>query len=312
MPCCAAPEGHRSGRRFMAAPHPSQTWSHATNSAAQLRIALGGGDGSAVSAIEADVRVDPGSGVPVMAHDPVGPRSLVDLTLEAFLDACAAHARPLHVKLDFKEARAVRLGLPLLAPRLAAFQKKGACVWLNADVLPGPGRRREPEGGGEGTHGPGLELVDASEFVNLGLALDPVPAFSLGWRCGLSSSDRYTMADMSAMQLLLERTGLLGQGFHADDMRNGPGASVVLAVWVRMALRDPKPLLELARALPTTQLLVWSASGDLPLSSQRALTVYTQLRPIASRVGYDLLVAKSRSCGPTYDFAEDAYEVIFF
>jgi hypothetical protein len=223
----------------MAQPHPTQVWSHATNSTERLRRALAD---PKVSAIEADVRVDLSSGEPMMTHDPAPS----DLTLSAFLDTCAGAARPVHVKLDIKEQAAVAVGIRELAPRLRLFKSRGQCVWVNADVLPGPGKR-EPD-----------QLIDAEELIRLVLAhCTPVPVLSLGWRVGLSPFDRYTQDDINCMLALLERTGL-----HRFD------SQLVFAVWVRMVLRDPVPILSLLTRLSGAQLLVWSATGELPLSHQ--------------------------------------------
>lgn len=276
-------------QQYMAAPAAVQVWSHATNSIERLRLALA--PASSVTAIECDVRVD--GAFAVLSHDPLPAKHAPLLELRELLDACLVAPRPVHVKLDFKEQAAVTIALPLLSQRLRAFAARGQAVWLNADVLSGPGQRHGAAGS--------LPPLDAHSLVRAAVRhCDPVPLFSLGWKVGLSPSDCYSDEDASAMEALLRATGLTSA--HA-------GAHVVLAVWARMALREPRPLLALLERLPpSTQLLVWSATGDLPLSQQRARLLAAQFEPLGGRVGFDLLVASSPSFGPGFDCAEDTYE----
>ena len=153
-------------------PSSRQVWSHSTNSRAKLRQALQ--EDSSITAIEADLLMgqlvtldDPeeevgrGGGVasnnynqplaktPIMSHD-----STSDLSMTEFLQALLVKKKTTnnrssstvallrkHVKLDFKE-------ILVVPPTLNCLHKLGidyCCteaktVFLNADILPGPGR----------------------------------------------------------------------------------------------------------------------------------------------------------------------------
>jgi len=156
-------------------PSSRQVWSHSTNSRAKLRQALQAD--SSITAIEADLLMgqlvtldDPeeevgrggGQGgvasnshnqplakTPIMSHD-----STSDLSMTEFLQALLVKKKTTnnrssttvallrkHVKLDFKE-------ILVVPPTLHSLHKLGidyCCteaktVFLNADILPGPGR----------------------------------------------------------------------------------------------------------------------------------------------------------------------------
>jgi (2Fe-2S) ferredoxin len=62
-------------------------------------------------------------------------------------------------------------------------------VWLNADVLPGPGSA--------------LVAVAAQPFLASCAELYPEGVLSLGWRTHLAYGARYTNADCEAMRALL-------------------------------------------------------------------------------------------------------------
>jgi uncharacterized protein YacL (UPF0231 family) len=131
-------------------PPSTQTWSHATNSSSKLRDALADPN---VTAIEADLlmgvdqsehgvyRID--QRVPIMSHPPDDASDLpADLFLRQVTKEVASRPgkRHLekHIKLDFKDIESVE-------PTLRMFKEIDVCVeertvFLNADVVPGPGR----------------------------------------------------------------------------------------------------------------------------------------------------------------------------
>lgn len=156
-------------------------WSHATNSASQLAKATS--VSRPVDFVEADIVLEKDTGKPVMAHPPA---TTSDLSFEAFVerfvelalhplgstDGTASAARPLGLKLDFKDPRAVEPCLRILS---AAVTKAGAAwrhpIWLNADLFTGPG--------GNPTK------FNADEFLRqCQTAALPNVALSLGWTTG--------------------------------------------------------------------------------------------------------------------------------
>ena len=134
-------------------------WSHATNShqvkeaevtceckhcVQALQEALAGD----TMMIEADVSIGPG-GEPIMAHPPAIDS---DLSLQQFLDIVIAEteggARK-GIKLDFK---AIEIVEPSLKMVKLVESKLNFPVWLNADIIVGPG---------------GGPPVDAEQFLSL-------------------------------------------------------------------------------------------------------------------------------------------------
>ncbi|XP_076855115.1 protein FAM151B [Brachyhypopomus gauderio] len=137
------------------------TWYHAANSKDKINEAIKG----PAQMIEADVLLrghDPQE--PIMAHPPLTDS---DITLQEWLGAVENSNKG--IKLDFKSLPAVEPSMALLEEARARL--KGP-VWLNADVLPGPGGKATP--------------LDAQAFlqaVALGAQED---VLSLGWTTGWS------------------------------------------------------------------------------------------------------------------------------
>jgi len=98
-----------------------------------------------VNAIESDIIISSVTGEAVMAHPP---STHSDLSFEDFMEKCIEHnaasfnggfGRPKHLKLDFKQLIAVKPCLTFLAKNRERIALGDVTVWLNADVLPGPG-----------------------------------------------------------------------------------------------------------------------------------------------------------------------------
>lgn len=165
-------------------------WAHAVNSLELLNGVCK--DRGGVHMVEADACTSPSDpDAAVMAHDPGAPGDGVDAFVRA-LHASNIHASrndrqpPLGLKLDMKDAGAVRASLRALE-ELQAERKEAleTPLWLNADVLRGPG-------GGE----PG---IDADRFVAAALQSQPHAVLSLGWTTGgATSCSRYCGAPAGA------------------------------------------------------------------------------------------------------------------
>lgn len=134
-------------------------WSHAVNSRKRLTEALTG----PTHMLEADIIMrgrDPRE--PIMAHPP---ETDSDITLNDWLEAVKTHDKGL--KLDFKSLDAVSPSVVLLGQVLGDFSRP---VWVNADILPGPGGQATP--------------LQPQGFL---AAVDSLPShtvLSLGWTTG--------------------------------------------------------------------------------------------------------------------------------
>ncbi|KAM9330960.1 protein FAM151B [Gastrophryne carolinensis] len=135
------------------------TWEHAVNSRDKLNRALEGN----AHMIEADILLrGSGDGEPIMAHPPA---TNSDLTLNEWLTAVSASYKG--IKLDFKSLEAVLPSMKILDMLKKNIRQP---VWINADILPGPG----------GT----AKTVDAREFLRTVTSVFPDVTLSLGWTTG--------------------------------------------------------------------------------------------------------------------------------
>lgn len=74
---------------------------------------------------------------PILAHPP---DEQSDLLLDDFLEVTLNEGSK-HIKLDFKSTEVVRVCLPVVASHLSKANANGQALFLNADILPGPGFR---------------------------------------------------------------------------------------------------------------------------------------------------------------------------
>ncbi len=141
-------------------------WAHAVNTSRKLDKAL---DDIGVDMIEADIVVSRTNDI-VMAHPP---KRHSDLTFHSFLmrvTKAVNQGRRVGIKLDFKDANAVE-------PCLRLLRRPNFPVWLNADVIKGPG---------------GREPIPARTFVMQCSHMSPDATLSLGWTHTLTPILGYT------------------------------------------------------------------------------------------------------------------------
>ncbi|XP_071392175.1 protein FAM151B [Centroberyx affinis] len=134
-------------------------WSHATNSRNRLTEALTGPS----HMIEADIIMrgrEPKE--PIMGHPP---ETDSDITLREWLEGVRAHGKG--IKLDFKSLEAVAPSVVLLEE---VWDELGRPVWINADILPGPGGKAVP--------------LDPAPFLAAVGTLSSDAVLSLGWTTG--------------------------------------------------------------------------------------------------------------------------------
>ncbi|CAK0876033.1 unnamed protein product [Prorocentrum cordatum] len=257
-----------AGGRWVPMPDPA----HSACTRQKLAAALADG---AVRAIEADILMGTVAGAedaeerPIMAHPPL---RTSDLPFEDFLQECLADGGRRHLKLDFKELRAVRQCLPEVARATGRLRENGQAIWLNADVLPGPGCRGK------------APTVPADEFLKAVADSCPGAPLSLGWSVYAVARDCYSQADCDAMARLCE-AGPAGAG----------RSPVVFAACARLAARGPQPLVGLLRRVEGSQLLLWTGTREPPVSRRLLDDLGAVFRQagLEGRVGYDCAVAAS-------------------
>uniref|UniRef100_A0A3B4AFC2 Menorin-like domain-containing protein n=1 Tax=Periophthalmus magnuspinnatus TaxID=409849 RepID=A0A3B4AFC2_9GOBI len=135
------------------------TWAHAVNSRSKLTEALK----DSPLMLEADVlmrALEPKE--PIMAHPP---QTDSDITLEVWLQELKTNHKG--IKLDFKSLEAVAPSVQLLEQILGHSSRP---VWVNADILPGPGGVASP--------------LDPQRFLSAVGTLPEDTVLSLGWTTG--------------------------------------------------------------------------------------------------------------------------------
>ncbi|XP_028852510.1 protein FAM151B [Denticeps clupeoides] len=134
-------------------------WYHAANSKSKIKEALQ----SPVHMIEADVLLRGHHPIePIMAHPP---QNDSDVSLEEWLKEVVMSKKG--IKLDFKSLQAVAPSMTVLERIRPQLQGP---VWINADILPGPGGQAVP--------------LDPLDFLNAVSASVQGEVLSLGWTTG--------------------------------------------------------------------------------------------------------------------------------
>nr|XP_033782019.1 protein FAM151B [Geotrypetes seraphini] len=160
-------------------------WYHAANSKSQLFEALA----SSAHMIEADVLFraqESGNEEPIMAHPP---QTDSDITLWEWLSEVMKSNKG--IKLDFKSLEAVKPSMMLLDHVKTCLKSP---VWINADILPGPG---------------GITLpLDAEGFLDIVTSHFSDVTLSLGWATGWhvqKCNEGYTWEMMAEMERICHR-----------------------------------------------------------------------------------------------------------
>ena len=241
----------------------AQRWTHSCCSKASLSAALAD---EGVTAIETDLLWSASMSAVVHAHPPA---TESDLPFDVFLDrVTASDAPPKHVKLDFKVPAIVA---PCVASidkyYAAALAERATALWLNADVLPGPGAKDSAP-------------FDADAFVR-SCARIRGATLSLGWVVDVGLGDAYGDLHVDAMVALLAKHA---KRLKANDCR------VVVAANLRMALRSLAPLARLLATAPVdggVEVLLWTGTGEPPVSQSAVAAARKGLAAFGDRVAFD-------------------------
>lgn len=166
-------------------------------------------------------------------------------------------------------------------------------IYLNADVIPGPGRREVPP------------IIDGDAFIstcasilhnntrpNAALVRD-VSFFSLGWHvtylsAGAFGDNKYTETDVQNMVDLIRR-------YNLEDEHTSGG--IVLAVNARLLYNDCSPFDSfLETSMPNSQLLVWTGTGELPIAQDSidSIKAHFEKQGTLDRIGFDCKVSTTK------------------
>eukprot|EP00559_Dactyliosolen_fragilissimus_P005607 CAMPEP_0184870494 /NCGR_PEP_ID=MMETSP0580-20130426/37647_1 /TAXON_ID=1118495 /ORGANISM="Dactyliosolen fragilissimus" /LENGTH=318 /DNA_ID=CAMNT_0027372577 /DNA_START=80 /DNA_END=1032 /DNA_ORIENTATION=- len=286
-------------------PSPVQTWAHSTCSQESLSSAI---HDSKITAIETDIVMgsyQENSSVikedkirAIMAHPPA---NLSDLTVERFFvlttksvsidgtNQSSSKELLKHLKLDFKEAETIRPTIESIV-ELGSLSTSGHTIFLNADIFPGPGHRSEPLQINSEYFV--KECFDAMKKAGDSNVISSKVSFSLGWKVDCRSFDGYTHADVRVMRDFILKHNLVNRT-----------QGVVLAVNARLLSKDCKPFDSILREVPNTQLLIWTGTGEPPISNGKISSVKTHFKNLGlyDKVGFDCKIADNYIWGGVLD-----------
>eukprot|EP00929_Paragymnodinium_shiwhaense_P099481 TRINITY_DN61149_c0_g1_i1.p1 TRINITY_DN61149_c0_g1~~TRINITY_DN61149_c0_g1_i1.p1 ORF type:complete len:474 (+),score=93.15 TRINITY_DN61149_c0_g1_i1:143-1564(+) len=196
------------------------------------------------------------------------------------------------VKLDFKQFDCVEPAIRFLAD-VGAAKQLGGHLWLNADVLAGPGNLLTP--------------FDAKQFVRLCAESMPQAVLSLSWGSSVLSTTRLYTSDMVERMIELCMTPLVPHELPSlkpreeavpQEMYLTPVAScrhITFGVAAEYALSSTNYLRKVLDTVPGTSLTIFSGLGSMGITPE---TVEELIREYGkTRLFLDLRVTKPwRNC----------------
>lgn len=225
-----------------------------------------------ISAIEADVLhgTDALEGSPttvIMAHPP---NRTSDLSFKRFLSTVVQDGKlQKHIKLDFKELAVVNECLEVVCR--SQFDQNDRAIYLNADIVAGPGKRPEDV------------TVAADLFLQRCCAAmastDKLFYFSLGFAVDVCSVFGHNKSHLAELCNVIKKYQL-------------ESSSIVLAVNTRLVAKNMAPFVDFLDRFPGSQLLLWVGSGEPPISveKQKSIECFFQSNDHGNRVGFDVQV----------------------
>lgn len=224
------------------------TWSHAVNSKTKLSEALK----DPALMLEADVLMRGQKPLePIMAHPP---HNNSDISLREWLQELGTHNSK-GIKLDFKRLDAVAPSMQILNQIWAHSSRP---MWLNADVLPGPGGVASP--------------LDPHKFLSALGPLSEGTVLSLGWTTGWTEG--------------AENPGYSWEMVHAmEEICKSLKCPVTFPVRAALMGQSAPQLLWLLQQSHRYSLTVWTGQNDI-FKLDDLFLFRRQLQPM--RVYYDL------------------------
>ncbi|XP_028990416.1 protein FAM151B isoform X2 [Betta splendens] len=219
-------------------------WRHAVNSRSSLTEAVAG----PTHMLEADIVMR--GDEPIMAHPP---DTDSDITLREWLEGVKVHSKG--IKLDFKSQEVVSPSVALLEEVLADSKRP---VWVNADILPGPGGQARP--------------LEPEAFLSAVTNLPTDTVLSLGWTTGWTAdagSPGYSWDNVQQMEEICRTL-------------KHPVTFPVRAAFLAQSLSQLTWLLQQSHRYTLT---VWTGQSDRVLLQD--LLPYRKMFDI-SRIYYDL------------------------
>lgn len=261
--------------------------------------------------------------VPIMAHPPstTSDLSMVDF-LQILILELEKHATPFHkvIKLDFKDYATVEPTMKAiveqhrfndddnddndedehrLSQRRTHSQFSEIFYFLNADILPGPGRREKdcvsipPDFFLETC----LQHIQQKQKLEASTSSSPLAAnvrfgFSLGFKTDFKDAAGYTHEDVRSMADLLR---------HYERQLQDQHVGVVLALNARLLQRSLSTFHDILTSFPSTQILAWTGKGEpsIPQALVNDIRDYYSNKGWSHRIGFDCQVQPNSSTPAT-------------
>lgn len=248
-----------------------QVWAQACCCVAVLEAAL---SDDSITAIKVDIvmgtlkgKSREGEELAIAAHPPV---RTSDLSIEALLKRCLQD-RKRHIKLDFKELAALQACLPMVAKMKEALAATRQAIWINADILPGPGCRNKEV------------VMPAKDVLAAVKEFCPGINLSLGWTTRIASGEVYSEEECKAMADLCKREELT------------PGCSIVFPVAARASSNAEDYLACLLKHVPGSQLLIWTGASEPPIAKDVFYSLFGTfaLLGVGDRISFDVQTTDS-------------------
>jgi len=218
------------------------TWAHAVNSQDLLASSI---EDAAIMMLEADVSEGHLTGdtegdiIPIMAHPP---HHQSDISLNDWVRQVIKANQEAGIKkgakLDFKDLAIVKQSLEILKQNRDELTFP---LWLNADILSGPGGSRTP--------------VDANTFLSLCKEYFPDATLSVGWTTGYEQGLTYTKEMADEMVAVLKENSITQSITYP-----------IRAAYVASSLDVLVDLVAATNALPgrsdDCSITVWSSASD--------------------------------------------------
>lgn len=275
VPAESKEEAHKHDRvanmSWIPLPTSKQVWAHACCSVAALEAAL---SDDSVTAVTADILMGTlkgkrgeGEELAIAAQPPA---RTSDLSIEALLKRCLQD-RKRHIKLNFKEMAALQACLPVVAKMREALAATRQAIWVNADILPGPGCRNK------------AVVMPAEDVLAAVKEFCPGINLSLGWTTRIASGEVYSEEECKAMADVCKRQELT------------PGCSIVFPVAARASCNAEDYLASLLKHVPGSQLLIWTGASEPPLAKDMFYSLFGTfaLLGVGDRISFDIQTTDS-------------------
>lgn len=258
----------------------SMKWSHATNSLEKVVNAV---QDPSITAVECDVMLGVAleggktfHDTPILAHPPNTESDISVASLLLRITQEGTNQEKIltkHLKLDFKDIKAVEPTLKLLqTSNISSPHEKS--IFLNADILVGPGRRGDVPVPPDDFLQKCLEHIVSCRDRNVSYSL------SLGYMCAWACNEHYNNDDVLRMEDYVRRY----------ELTNHSEIGIVLALNARLLSMKPDAFDKFLVLFPQSKILAWTGTGEpsIPLEMVAKISEHFRCAGMKDRIDFDV------------------------